>query len=83
MDMRPSVPRSIRQLRRLLAGMPVAMLTTNTSDGGTRSRPMLMHEVDDSGWLMESKSRKPTRHSQPLARSAVVAPRYGHGRRTG
>jgi general stress protein 26 len=49
--MRPYVPRNIRQLRRLLTGISVGMLTTSTSDGGMRSRPMRMHEVDDSGWL--------------------------------
>ena len=48
---RPYVPGSIRQLRRLLAGMPIGMLTTQTPEGETRSRPMLMHDVDESGWL--------------------------------
>jgi general stress protein 26 len=51
LDMRPYVPRSVRQLRRLLGGMSVGMLTTQTSDGETRSRPMLVHAVDDGGWL--------------------------------
>jgi general stress protein 26 len=49
--MHPYVPRSIRQLRRLLKGMPIGMLTTQTSGGGSHSRPMLVHEVDESGWL--------------------------------
>lgn len=45
------VPRSIRQLRQLLKGMPIGMLTTQTADGPSHSRPMLLHDVDDSGWL--------------------------------
>lgn len=49
--MHPYLPGSIRQLRRLLKGMPVGMLTTRTSAGETRSRPMLVHDVDESGWL--------------------------------
>lgn len=27
------------------------MLTTQTTDGGTRSRPMLVQDVDEDGWL--------------------------------
>ncbi len=49
--MHPYVPRNIRQLRRLLKGMPIGMLTTLTAGGGSHSRPMLVHEVDESGWL--------------------------------
>ncbi|HKY21878.1 MAG TPA: pyridoxamine 5'-phosphate oxidase family protein [Vicinamibacterales bacterium] len=49
--MRPYVPRNIRQLRKLLAGISVGMLTTQTASGEARTRPMLMHEIDDSGWL--------------------------------
>ena len=49
--MRPYAPESIRQLRRLLTGMPIGMLTTHTPGGETRSRPMLMHNLDDMGWL--------------------------------
>lgn len=49
--MRPYVPRSIRQLRRLLKGMPIAMLTTQTVNGAGRSRPMVVHGVDAGGWL--------------------------------
>lgn len=47
----PHVPRSIRQLRKLLKGMTVGMLTTQTTSGESRSRPMLVHDVDESGWL--------------------------------
>jgi general stress protein 26 len=50
-NMRPYVPRSIRQFRRLLKGMPVGMLTTQAPDGTTHSRPMLVHDIDDAGWL--------------------------------
>ncbi len=49
--MRTYVPRSIRQLRRLLKGMPVGMLTTQTSGGVTHSRPMMVHDIDEGGWL--------------------------------
>lgn len=49
--MHPYVPRSIRQLRKLLKGMSVGMLTTQTIAGESRSRPMLVHDVDESGWL--------------------------------
>jgi general stress protein 26 len=49
--MQPYVPNSIRQTRKLLKGISVGMLTTQTPTGETRSRPMLMHEVDDNGWL--------------------------------
>jgi len=59
--MRPYVPRSIRQLRRLLNGMPVGMLTTQSRGGATRSRPMVVRGVDESGWLWfltDRQSRK-------------------------
>jgi general stress protein 26 len=49
--MRAYVPRSIRQLRQLLKGMPIGMLTTQSAEGRSHSRPMLLHDVDDSGWL--------------------------------
>ena len=49
--MHPYVPQSIRQLRRLLKGMPVGMLTTQTPNSASHSRPMLMHEIDEAGWL--------------------------------
>ena len=49
--MRAYVPRSIRQLRRLLKGMPIGMLTTQSAEGRGHSRPMLLHDLDDSGWL--------------------------------
>jgi general stress protein 26 len=45
------VPGDIRQLRRLLDRIPVGMLVTQTRDGATHARPMLMHDVDESGWL--------------------------------
>jgi len=49
--MRPYVPKSIRQLKRLLKGMSVGMLTTQTATGETHTRPMLVHDIDESGWL--------------------------------
>ena len=59
--MRPYVPRSIRQFRRLLNGMPIGMLTTQSRGGVTRSRPMVVRGVDESGWvwfLTDRRSRK-------------------------
>lgn len=41
--------------------MPVGMLTTQTIDGATHSRPMRVQDVDDAGWLWflaDSTSRK-------------------------
>ena len=49
--MRPYVPKSIRQLKRLLRGSTIGMLTTQTSAGESHSRPMLVHQMDESGWL--------------------------------
>lgn len=65
--MHPYVPKSIRQLRRLLKGMPIGMLTTHTIDGASHSRPMLMHEIDEAGWLWfvtDRHSRKTCELSQ-------------------
>jgi general stress protein 26 len=49
--MRRYVPRTIRQLRRLLENMPIGMLTTQTLSGEPHTRPMLVHDIDDEGWL--------------------------------
>ena len=38
-------------MRRLLKDMPIGMLTTQTSDGVTHSRPMVVDEIDECGWL--------------------------------
>ena len=65
--MRPYVPRNVRRLRRLLKGMPVGMLTTQTLEGASHSRPMLIHDVDESGWLWlvtDRHSRKACELSQ-------------------
>ena len=65
--MHPYVPRSIRQLRRLLKGMSIGMLTTQTATGASHSRPMLVHDVDESGWLWfltDRHSRKACELSQ-------------------
>jgi general stress protein 26 len=45
------VPRTIRQLRRLLKDLPIGMLTTQTPNGASHARPMLVHDVDEGGWL--------------------------------
>ena len=65
--MHPYVPRSIRQLRRLLKGMAIGMLTTQTLQGASHSRPMLVHGVDEGGWLWfltDRHSRKACELSQ-------------------
>lgn len=65
--MQAYVPQTIRQLRRLLKDVPVGMLTTQTPDGESHSRPMLVHDVDDSGWLWfvtDRHSRKACELSQ-------------------
>ena len=49
--MHPYVPATIRRLRRLLKGIPVAMLTTHAVGGAAHSRPMLVHGLDETGWL--------------------------------
>ena len=61
------VPRSIRQLRQLLKDMPVGMLMTQTSTGASHTRPMLVHDVDEGGWLWfvtDRHSRKTCELSQ-------------------
>lgn len=77
--MRPYVPRSIRQLRRLLHGMPIGMLTTQTLEGASHSRPMIVRGVDASGWLWfltDRDSRKACELSQnPLATVAFQSSR--------
>ena len=77
--MRPYVPRTIRQLRRLLHGISIGMLTTVTPTGEIRSRPMLMHDVDDNGWLWfltDRSSRKACELIQnPHAAIAFQSPR--------
>ena len=65
--MRRYVPRSIRQLRQLLRSMPIGMLTTQTKNGETHTRPMLVHEIDEGGWLWfvtDHDSRKACELSQ-------------------
>ena len=59
--MRPYVPKNIRALRKLLRKISVGMLTPQTPGGETRSRPMLVHDIDDHGWmwfLTDRDSRK-------------------------
>jgi general stress protein 26 len=45
------VPRNVRQLRQLLKNISIGMLTTQTFEGATHTRPMLVHDVDEGGWL--------------------------------
>ncbi len=42
---------SLEQLRKVLKGIRVAMMTTVDSDGGLRSRPMATQELDKDGSL--------------------------------
>ena len=77
--MHPFVPRTIRHLRKLLKGIRVGMLTTQTLNGESRSRPMLVHDVDENGWLWfltDRSSRKACELIQnPHASIAFQSPR--------
>jgi len=47
--------------------MPIGMFTTQTSGGASHSRPMLVHDLDESGWLWfltDRDSRKACELSQ-------------------
>jgi general stress protein 26 len=47
--------------------MPIGMLTTHTKNGETHTRPMLVHEIDEGGWLWfvtDRDSRKTCELSQ-------------------
>jgi general stress protein 26 len=52
--------RAHRQLKKLLRGMTVGMLTTHTRTGETRSRPMLVQDLDEQGclWFMTDRSSR-------------------------
>jgi general stress protein 26 len=43
--------RTVRRLRQLLTGISVGMLTTRTASGEAQTRPMLLQNIDDEGWL--------------------------------
>lgn len=43
--------RVVQRLRKLLDGISVGLLTTQTVEGESRSRPMLVQDLDDGGWL--------------------------------
>jgi len=49
--MRSYLSKDVDQLRQLLRDMPVGMLSTQTSEGVMHSRPMVVHEIDETGWL--------------------------------
>jgi general stress protein 26 len=74
--------RRIRTLKRLLKGMSVAMLSTHTSGGEIRSRPLLVQEVDEQGWLWFLTDRS-SRKVCELARSpeTTVVFQSKHGNR--
>jgi general stress protein 26 len=65
--MKKRVPRTVQRVRELLKGMTVGMLTTQTAAGDTQSRPMLVQDVDEQGWLWfltDRTSRKACELSQ-------------------
>jgi hypothetical protein len=65
--MKKRVPRTVQRVRKLLKGMTVGMLTTQTAAGDTQSRPMLVQDVDEQGWLWfltDRTSRKACELSQ-------------------
>ena len=49
--MKKRTPKTVQRVQKLLKGITVGMLTTRTADGDTHSRPMLVQDVDDEGWL--------------------------------
>ena len=59
--MKKRTPKTVQRLQKLLKGINVGMLTTRTAGGDTHSRPMLVQDVDDQGWvwfMTDRSSRK-------------------------
>jgi len=73
---------AIRRLRALLKDLPVGMFVTRTSEGTTRSRPMLVQELDEQGWLWFMTDRSSTTACE-LSRNpeAAVVFQSSHGDR--
>ena len=72
-------PKTVQRLRKLLKGITVGMLTTRTTDGDTHSRPMLVQDMDEQGWLWfltDRSSRKACELSEnPEAAVVFQSPR--------
>ena len=49
--MKHCTPRPVRQMKKLLKGITVGMLTTHSPAGDTHTRPMLVQDMDSDGWL--------------------------------
>jgi general stress protein 26 len=49
--MKKRTPRPVRQMKKLLKGITVGMLTTRDTAGDTHTRPMLVQDMDSDGWL--------------------------------
>jgi general stress protein 26 len=70
--MKKRIPGPVQRLRKLLTGLSVGMLTTQTTDGDTHSRPMLVQDVDDHGWLWFLTDRS-SRKACELSRNPEAA----------
>jgi general stress protein 26 len=66
--MKTRTPKTVRQLKKLLKGITVGMLTTHTTAGETHCRPMLVQDMDDQGWLWFMTDRS-SRKACELARN--------------
>jgi general stress protein 26 len=66
--MKKRQPNTVLRLRKLLKGMRVGMMSTRTVAGETHTRPMLLQDIDESGWLWFMTDRT-SRKACELARN--------------
>jgi general stress protein 26 len=80
--MKKREPNTVQRVQKLLKGITVGMLTTRTTAGEAHSRPMLVQEMDDEGWLWFMTDRS-SRKACELARNpdASVVFQSPHGDR--
>jgi general stress protein 26 len=80
--MKKRLPKTVSRLQKLLGGITVGMLTTRTTSGETHSRPMLLQDLDENGWLWFMTDRT-SRKACELARNpdASVTFQSRHGDR--
>jgi len=78
-NMKARVSKPVRTVRQLLKGIGVGMLSTQTEQGETHTRPMLVQDVDGDGWLWfltDRSSRKACELSKnPSANVVFQSPR--------
>lgn len=70
--MTPRNTATVQRVRKLLKGMTVGMFTTAGGSGSTETRPMLVQEVDDRGWVWFLTDRH-SRKACALSRSPYAA----------